>query len=322
MTFEMDLEIRAALQPLLEAAGSTTVPPVGDWRTRRERTDAKMMLLTRATPAPSGVVVSHYRVMAGDGSFIGLRIYQPAVTAGTGLVVFLHGGGQFCGSVDIYDPVYRRYADSSGTAVLAVDFRFAPEHPFPTPIEDCYSALCWAENHARELGYDPTRIAVAGDSAGGGMAAALALMARDRGGPNLSGQVLIYPMLDDRTMEPDPLLVPVMTWNYDDNATGWSTLLGNRAGESGVSPYAAPARAVDLFNLPPAYIEVGQLDIFRDESIIYATSLSHAGVPVEFHLHAGAPHGYDQYAPRAGISERAVADRARAIAGFCSGLAQ
>jgi len=320
MSFEMDPEVRSALQPLLDAAVGVARPAVGDWRTRRDRTEAKMSLLTRQSPVPTTVATFDYSAPATDGAEVPLRLYRPEGTEpNSGLLIFLHGGGQFCNTMRIYDPVYMRYAEGAGVPVLAVDFRFAPEHPFPNAIEDSYSSLCWAEMHARELDCDPGLIAVAGDSAGGGMAAALALMTRDREGPSLSGQVLIYPMLDDRTVQPDPELVPVITWNYEDNATGWGALLGDNAGGVDVSAYAAPARANDLSDLPPAYIEIGQLDIFRDETVNYSLALSRAGVPVELHVHPGAPHGYDQYAPRAGVSTRAIADRYRVIRQFCGG---
>jgi acetyl esterase/lipase len=146
-----------------------------------------------------------------------------------------------------------------------VEYRLAPEHRYPTPVEDCYSGLQWLAGHADELDVDPERIAVMGDSAGGGLAAAVALMSRDRGGPTLAHQILIYPMLDDRNTSPDPEIVPFAVWSYDDNITGWGALLGEAVGGASVSPYAAPARAIDLSGLPSCYLKVGQLDIFRDD---------------------------------------------------------
>ena len=152
-----------------------------------------------------------------------------------------------------------------------------------------------------------------GDSAGGCLAAGVALLARDRSGPALAQQLLIFPMLDDRNIEPDPQLLPFLTWTYDDNATGWGALLGEKAGSAEVSPYAAPARAQDLSGLPAAYIDVGDLDIFRDEDLLYARRLMAAGVPTEFHLHPGCPHLFEAFAPAADVSRRAIGDRVRRL---------
>jgi acetyl esterase/lipase len=195
--------------------------------------------------------------------------------------------------------------------ILAVDYRLAPEFPDPVPVEDCYAALQWLADNASSLGVDPARIGVMGDSAGGGLAAGLALLAHDRGGPAIARQILIYPMLDDRTTTPDPNIVPFAVWTYDDNVTGWGAYLGEAAGTDAASVYAVPARRQDLSGLPPAYIDVGVLDVFRDEDAAYATALARAGVSVEFHLYPGAPHGFEAIAPASDIGSRALADRAR-----------
>jgi acetyl esterase/lipase len=152
-----------------------------------------------------------------------------------------------------------------------------------------------------------------GDSAGGGIAAALAILCRDRGTPALAHQILLYPMLDDRTTTPDPEIAPFAGWTYEDNITGWNALLGPRDQDSQVAPSAAPARLTDAHGLPPAYLEVGQLDVFRDETLLYALILSQGGVPVELHLHPGVPHEYDAIAPDADVSRRAQTDRDRIL---------
>lgn len=157
------------------------------------------------------------------------------------------------------------------------------------------------------------RLAVMGESAGGGLAAGVCLMARDRRGPAVAQQLLIYPMLDDRPATPDPALLPFLTWTYDDNLTGWGALLGDKAGGDGVSPYAAPARATDLAGLPDTYIDVGDLDIFREDDIGYARRLSAAGVPTEFHLHPGCPHIFETVAATADVAIRVLADRVRRL---------
>jgi acetyl esterase/lipase len=178
---------------------------------------------------------------------------------------------------------------------------------FPGAIEDAHAGLAWVHAHAAELGIDPERIGVGGASAGGGLAAALALMARDRGEVPVAFQLLIYPMLDDRQVTSsshwdDPI------WPPSANRYAWTAYLGDARGGADVSPYAAPARATDLAGLPPALISVGALDGFSDENIEYAVRLRHAGVPVELHVYAGAPHGFDSLVPDAAIAKRARRD--------------
>ena len=186
------------------------------------------------------------------------------------------------------------------------------EHPHPAPAEDAYAGLAWLAAHAAELGVDPGRIALMGDSGGGGLAAAAALLARDRGLP-VAKQILIYPMLDDRTTVPDPALAPWAGWSYDDNYTGWHALVGALVGGPDVPAYAAPAQAAGLSGLPAAYIEVGELDIFRDEAIEYARRLALTGTSVELHVHPGCPHGFDRITADADVVRRARADRLRAL---------
>jgi len=242
-----------------------------------------------------------------------LRWYVKNGAAPGAAVLYLHGGGMIMGSVALYDGPVARYVSNSGVPILSVDYRRAPEHPYPTPIEDCYAGLQWLGTHAAELGVDPARIAVMGDSAGGGSAAALALLARDRGGPALARQILIYPMLDDRNTVPDPEIVPFALWTYDDNITGSGALLGDAIGGPDVPAYAAPARVTDAAGLPAASIEVGQVDIFRDEDLAYAQRLSRAGVAVEFHLRPGVPHEFETFAYDTDVACRASADRIRVL---------
>jgi len=218
------------------------------------------------------------------------------------------------GHADMFDGLVSRYVSASGTPILSVDYRLAPEHPYPVPVEDAYAALAWAREHAADLGVDPARIGVFGDSAGGGLAAAVSILARDRKGPPIAKQILVMPMLDDRTLTPDPQLAPFVVWSWDDNRTGWQALLGNAVGGPDTPAYAAPARVADPAGLPPAYIEVGQLDIFRDEDLTYALRLGQASVPVEFHLHPGVPHEFDFIAFTSAAARRVIADRVRALA--------
>ena len=301
---------------MMEMTGSVEPADVGDWQTRRTRFEATLAALSVQTPAQPDVTTTPFTAQADDGTSIALKWFTCAHSTPGPAVVYLHGGGMILGSVSLYEATIAQYVASSGVPMLAVDYRLAPEHPQLTPVTDCFTGLSWLANHASELGVDPTRIAVMGDSAGGGLAAGVALLARDRGGPVLAKQILIYPMLDDRTTTPDPHLMPFATWTYDDNLTGWGALLGAAAGGSEVSPYVAPSRVADPAGLAPAYIEVGALDIFRDECVEYARRLSSAGVSTEFHLHPSVPHGFEAFAPDADVSKRSAADRIRALRGL------
>ena len=178
--------------------------------------------------------------------------------------------------------------------------------------EDVFAGLTWLLEHASELGVDAGRVAIMGDSAGGGIAASVALLARDRN-VNLAKQILVYPMLDDRNTEPNPSLAPFLTWTYDNNFTGWSAVLGEDLGSENVSPVAAPARLEDFRGVAPAYIEVGELDVFRDEAIAYGQHLALADIPIELHVHYGAPHGFEHSAPSSRLAMRAMGDRMRAL---------
>ncbi len=310
MTFAFDPEIAAALKTL---PPDPPAFPRGDWRGRRAYFDAMTVALNARLSPPTDVVAHDAETAGADGVPVRLRVYRPPSPPTGGLVVYLHGGGHFCCDLEASDPSCRVYAATSGVTVVSVDYRFAPEHPYPTAVEDVYAALTWVAGHAAELGGDRDRIAIMGDSAGGGMAAGVALMARDRRGPALARQILIYPMLDDRTTDSDPLLEPFLAWDYDDNATGWACLLGDRAGSGDVPAYAAPARAEDLAGLPAAYIEVGQLDAFRDEDVEYARRLSQAGVEVELIVRPGVPHDFELIAPDADVTRRAAVDRTRVL---------
>ncbi|KAA0104237.1 alpha/beta hydrolase [Mycolicibacterium sp. P1-5] len=297
----------------MAAAAALEPPAIGDVATRRERAIRLFQTLGASRDPVDGVEVVRQTLPTADGAELDMAWFFPTSGLSGSAVLYLHGGGMIYSLAETapaYDAAVRAYVATSGVPMLLVDYRVAPEHPDPTPVEDCYSALLWLAENAARLGVDPARIAVAGDSAGGGLAAGVSLLARDRGGPALAAQLLIYPMLDDRTITPDPQLpAELLTWNYDDNITGWGALLDG----SGRSVYAAPARAQDLSGLPPTYIDVGDLDIFRDEDIAYAARLSAAGVPTELHVHPGCPHAWEALAPTAAVSKRAMADRIRRL---------
>jgi acetyl esterase/lipase len=313
MAFQYDPEIGVAVQAMLAMADPLPPLPRGDAGALRRATNEKMAMLTASTPLLPDAVRTMYRTTANDGSAIDLHWFSKAESSSPGsAVLYIHGGGMICGSVDLYRPVIEAYVAASGVPMLAVAYRLAPEHPHPVPVEDAFAGLRWLVDHAAELGVDPARVAVMGDSAGGGIAAGVALLARDRN-LALAKQVLIYPMLDDRNLVPDEALVPFANWTYDDNFAGWNALLGSRLGSDEVPATAAPARATNLEGVAAAYIEVGELDIFRDECIDYARRVAAAGISSELHVYAGAPHGFERMAPNSSVAQRAVTDRIRVL---------
>ncbi|WP_210592984.1 alpha/beta hydrolase [Streptomyces sp. GESEQ-35] len=244
-----------------------------------------------------------------------VRVYKPADADGTlpGLL-YLHGGGFVLGSVAMFDSHAARIAAEVGAVVVSVEYRLAPEHPFPAGFEDCYAALLWTAAHAAELGIDPERLGVGGESAGGGLAAAIALVARDRGGPALCFQLLGIPELDDRL---DTVSMRAFTdtplWNRPDAELSWDYYLGvGVRGTEGVSPYAAPARAEDLSGLPRAYVTTCEFDPLRDEGLTYAQRLLQAGVPTELHHYPGTFHG-SALIEDAAVTQRMIADQLGAL---------
>jgi acetyl esterase/lipase len=225
-------------------------------------------------------------------------------------IYYIHGGGMVLGSNRTGADELALWVDEIGAVAVSVEYRLAPEHPHPAPVEDCYAGLTWTGKHADELGIDLSRLVIAGASAGGGLAAGTALMARDRGGPALSHQILMCPMLDDRGVTPSSQeLDGEGVWDRTSNLTGWTALLGAARGGPDVSPYAAPAREQDLTGLPSAFIDVGSVETFRDEDIDYAARLSRAGVSVEFHMWPGGFHGFDMIAPQSALAQIARATR-------------
>ena len=224
-----------------------------------------------------------------------------------GCLYWIHGGGLVLGSYAMEDARFDRWCQLFGIVGVAVEYRLAPETPYPGPIEDCYRGLAWVHANAQALGIDPQRIGIGGASAGGGLAASLALLARDRRELAIAYQLLIYPMIDDRQRTPSSgWEVPV--WPPAANTYGWASYLGGANAGPDVSPYAAAARAKDLAGLPPALISVGGVDGFVDEDIDYALRLNQANVPTELHVYPGGPHGFDSLAPDSALAKRAKRD--------------
>jgi acetyl esterase/lipase len=231
------------------------------------------------------------------------------VAGGPG-IFHTHGGGMIIGDRFTGAEEYLNWVMELDAVVVSVEYRLAPENPDPAPVDDCYAGLVWTAAHAEELGIDPARLVIGGGSAGGGLAAGVTLKARDLGGPALAGQLLIYPMIDDRNETASSHQVDGFgVWDRGSNDTGWDALLGDRRKTDAVSIYAAPARATDLSNLPPAFIDVASAEVFRDEDVAYATKIWEQGGVAELHVWPGGFHGFDAMAPQAALSLRARAAR-------------
>jgi len=263
------------------------------------------------TPPPEprdDIVVEDREVPGPKGApDVAIRIYRPKASASEprACVFEIHGGGFMMGDIVMMDPWCQNIAGELGAVVVSTNYRLAPEDPFPAGVEDCYAALCWTAANMKELGADPNRLAIAGQSAGGGLAAACALMARDRGGPKLCFQLLEIPELDDRLETPSmQQFTDTPLWNRPNAEWSWRHYLGpDHQGE--VSAYAAPSRATDLAGLPPAYVSTMEFDPLRDEGILYAQAMMQAGVSVELHSYPGTFHG-SSLIPGADASKRSA----------------
>ncbi|HEX4443362.1 MAG TPA: alpha/beta hydrolase [Galbitalea sp.] len=248
---------------------------------------------------------------------IALRVFQPRGLKAPGPALFwIHGGGMVIGAAEQDDRTNVAFAKELGITVVAARYRLAPGHPFPAPLDDVYAGLLGLFAHAAELGIDPKRVAIGGASAGGGLAAGLALLAHDRGEVAPMFQLLVYPMIDDRTLaEPDSKR---FVWTTKANRFGWTSYLGDGVGGPDVSPYAAPARREDLSGLPPTWIGVGDLDLFYEEDLEYSRHLKAAGVACEFTTIPGAFHGFNALFPDAPVTQDFWRQQADALRGAFS----
>ena len=305
--------VDAALQPVLDL-----LPPIvldtGTLPGIREGMDA----LFASFPVPSApVAMSRFTVRAEHPDReIEIRAYHPKnASQGRSAILHIHGGGFVMGSAGMMDAANRHIVAELGCSVFSVDYRLSPETRHPGALEDCYAAMAWLFDNAADQGIDPRRIGVKGESAGGGLAAGLTLMARDRDRYKLAFAHLIYPMLDDRTCTssaPHPF-TGEFNWTPKHNIFAWTSILGYEPGGPATPAYAAPSRAADLAGLPPTFLSVGALDLFLEEDIEYARRLSRAGVAVELHVYPGAFHAFDAFPNEAEVTKAALRDSLNAL---------
>ena len=265
-----------------------------------------------STPPVDGISIEDRRIPGPEGADdVFVRIYKPNNRLDMlPALLWMHSGGYVMGNVEREDLLSQHLAKVAQCVVVSVEYRLAPEHPYPAALEDCYATLKWLSAHDVDFGVDRSRIAVGGNSAGGGLAASLALLARDRSELDISFQLLVYPMIDDRTIpgaEEDAS--SHYLWAIVNNRMAWAAYLGHVPGGDGVYQYASAARAENIVGLPPTFIQVGDLDLFLDENIVYARRLLAAGVHTELHIYSGGCHGFNVFAPNAAISQRINEDR-------------
>jgi acetyl esterase/lipase len=314
MMERLDPELVAPLENLMTATGGGF--DLHRLAATRTMVDA-MVATVKAEVPPIQGVDSEDRTVPGPAGApeVAVRIYRPAESHGAlPVLVWMHGGGWVLGGLELDDLMIRQLVKDVQIGVVAVEYRLAPEHPYPAAIEDCYAVLEWLAGGGARQGLDAGRIAVGGASAGGGLAAGLALLARDRGRIGLCFQMLIYPAIDDRSLAPvGPATPENLLWSRENMLMSWQAYLENRQGSGGVPDYAAAARATDLSGLPPAYVAVGGLDMFMADNLDYAQRLTAAGVETELHVYPGAFHAFDAFAPMARVSQRFVRDRDDAL---------
>ena len=304
------LDIRPLLDPEISALLAASPVDIGAaLGSLTNESVVEIRAMFGATPPPplsDSVERTDYPVPGRDG--VTVRVHRPKnITGSRPCVYWMHGGGLVIGDSKMDDARFDAWCNKYGIVGVSVDYRLAPEHPYPTPLEDCYAGLARVIAQAGELGIDTNRLGIGGASAGAGLAAGLALLARDRGEYSVAFQLLIYPMIDDRQVTvsstwSDPI------WSPAANTFGWTAYLGAKKGTADVEPYAAASRATNLVGLPPTLIAVGALDGFSDEDIDYAVRLRHAGVVTELHVYPGAPHGFDTFGDFTAVSRQANRD--------------
>lgn len=321
MSLRYDPEFFQVFEPLIPLLSNRPKLAVKDIPSSREARDAGIATFLRHLPDLPDVDQKVHEIAAPDGYHIeiyGFTKKSIQTQPGPALIHY-HGGGMTIGSAQLYAKSLASLVSQTSIPIFSVNYRLAPEHNGTTLVEDCLAALVWLSQNAQMHNVDPARIALFGESAGGGLAAGVALMARDMNlQPPIAKQILVYPMIDDRSLVPNKAMEPFAFFRTEDNITSWTAVLGDKAGrpDADVSPYSAPARAHSLAGLPSTYIDVGSLDIFRDEDVLYATRLLAENVETELHVYPGVPHAFELLAPNISITRQAHENRLRAMMSF------
>lgn len=313
LTELLDSELKGPIKMML-----SQMPPnnFNDLPAARAASKKMMEAMKSQLPVIPGVITEDKTIPGPKGApDVMVRIYRPEKQSGLlPALLWIHGGGYILGEIDQEDFTAKQFTLAGYCVVVSVEYRLAPEHPYPAPLEDCYAALKWLAAHTRDLKVDPSRIAIGGASAGGGLAAGLSILARDRAEVKTAFQLLIYPMINDYNVAPpSDVLLDTLFWTRENNLLGWRSYLGCEPGDGGISCYAAAFRAESLEGLPPAYITVGDIDLFAQEDIEYARRLIEAGILTELHVYPGGCHAFDMLVPGADISKRFIADIHRAL---------
>ncbi|MEM6326414.1 MAG: alpha/beta hydrolase [Bacteroidota bacterium] len=307
----LEPESRAALEEMLKVLpGGLQALPIPE---RRVALAAISKHLSASIPPSEDVIVEDRTIPGPSGApEIPIRVYRPqTVSDAHPAILYIHGGGMVVGDLETGDMGCRTFCAQLGALVVNIEYRLAPEYPYPAPVEDCYAGLTWMTDHARSLGIDSNRIAIYGESAGGGLTIGTALMALDREGPRPCFVMAIYPMLDDRNITPSShQITAIGVWDRAANMEAWDAYLGGQEADH----YAAPSRRTDATGFPPTFIDVGTEDAFRDEDIAFASTLLASGVPTELHVYPGAFHGSEQLAPMSPLNQRILHRRLEALA--------